>query len=258
MSALLFLTIVSSPEEARAARLLIDSLRTFGGELADSPFWVFAPHLEPARALEDEHTRLLPLAAPDPVLAYPFGTKVAACARAEELSPAGTRSLVCVDTSCLIVRPPVLFDLGADFDAALRPVHVRNVGLPPSEPLDAFWKGIYASVRQQFGFDLARRFIHTQVQLSPGATFAVPMLTYLPFTFSIHLQPRAVKHCMDRPFFARRQCHLQRLGVPVQGRIIQNGQCHPQQLAQILFGCVFWTCPYFTMIRLSCNNAFCK
>ena len=146
MSTLLFLTIVSSAEEARGARLLIDSLRTFGGKLTASPFWIFAPDLEPVRALEDERTCLLPLAAPDLVLAYPFGMKVAACARAEELAPAGTRALVCIDTSCLIAQPPLLFDLDEDFDAALRPVHIRNVGLPASAPLDEFWQGIYNSV----------------------------------------------------------------------------------------------------------------
>jgi len=146
MSSLLFLTIVGSPERARRARLLIDSLRSFGGGLADSPFWVFAPRLELVRTLKDERTRILPLAAPDPVLAYPFGGKVAACARAEELAPVGTRSLISIDTSCLIVRPPLLFDLGSDFDAALRPVHIRNVGLPVAAPLDEFWMGIYTAI----------------------------------------------------------------------------------------------------------------
>jgi hypothetical protein len=80
------------------------------------------------------------------VAAYPFGRKVAACARAEELAPAGTEALVSIDPSCLIVQPPVLFDLGPSFDAAFRPVHIRNVGLPPGEPLDAFWQGIYAAL----------------------------------------------------------------------------------------------------------------
>jgi hypothetical protein len=35
--------------------------------------------------------------------------------------------------------------LDAGLDAAFRPVHIRNVGLPPSEPLDAFWQGIVSA-----------------------------------------------------------------------------------------------------------------
>jgi hypothetical protein len=141
----LFLT-TASVKSMKDVGLMIDSLRTFGGELAEAPFWVFVTDTESVHSLEDERTRLLPLAVPDLVSAYPFGIKVAACARAEELAPAGTRSLVWVDAACLICQPPTLFTLGTDCEAAFRPVHIRNVGLPPSEPLDAFWSGIYAAL----------------------------------------------------------------------------------------------------------------
>jgi hypothetical protein len=141
----IFLTI-ASPQSAPAVRQLIDSLRTFGGELANAPFWVFASDPEPVRALETESTRILPLTVPDPVAGYILGKKVAACARAEELVPAGTRSLVWIDAGCVIVQPPTLLILSQNFDAAFRPVHIRNVGLTPSDPLDAFWSGIYSAL----------------------------------------------------------------------------------------------------------------
>lgn len=141
----IFLTTASAKSLA-TVRLLIDSLRTFGGEQAKAPFWVFATDPEPVRGLENDATRVLPLPVADQAAGYLFGRKVAACARAEQLAPRGTRSLAWVDPACLIVQPPVLFALDADFDAAFRPVHIRNVGLPPAEPLDAFWKGIYAAV----------------------------------------------------------------------------------------------------------------
>ena len=140
----IFLTAASAGR-LTATRLLIDSLRSFGGELAEAPFWIFATSPEAVHSLEDEHTHAFPLVLPEVVSAYPFGDKVAACARAEELAPAGTRSLAWIDPTCLIVQPPVLFQLGAGSEAAFRPVHIRNIGLPPSEPLDAFWKGIYAA-----------------------------------------------------------------------------------------------------------------
>ena len=57
--------------------------------------------------------------------------------------PARIQSLIWLDLECLIVQPPLLYALGNEFDAALRPVHFRNVGLSLTEPLNAFWKGIY-------------------------------------------------------------------------------------------------------------------
>ena len=141
----IFLT-ASAPEELPAIQLLIDSLRSFGGELDETLFWVFTSNPAQVTSFRDERTRILPLIVPNPVSAYPFGYKVAACARAEELAPSGTRSLVWIDPFCLVVQPPILFELGTEIDAAFRPVHIRNIGLPPSEPLDTFWQGICAAL----------------------------------------------------------------------------------------------------------------
>jgi hypothetical protein len=66
-----------------------------------------------------------------------------ACAHAEKQAPAGVQSLIWLDLDCLVIQPPVLYNLGDEYDAALRPVHLRNVGLSPAEPLNGFWQGIY-------------------------------------------------------------------------------------------------------------------
>lgn len=47
---------------------------------------------------------------------------------------------------CLVVSPPVLYGLAGEMDAAIRPVHIRNVGLRKAEPLDTYWKNIYETV----------------------------------------------------------------------------------------------------------------
>lgn len=143
-----FVTKVRTPAGKAAARLLIESIQTFGGEMSGCPIWVFAadPQTEPCRDLASHHVQVLPLSVPSEIARYPFGDKVLACARAEAMAPSGVRSLIWLDLECLVVQPPLLFDLGSEFDTALRPVHVRNVGLPPSEPPDAFWRGIYAMV----------------------------------------------------------------------------------------------------------------
>jgi hypothetical protein len=144
---LLFATLVRSHEDHTDARRLIASLRAFGGGLSGSPFWVFEadPAAAPCLDLEAEQTRILPLETPAAVKPAFFGDKVYARSRAEALAPAGTRTLVWVDPACLILQPPTAFDLDGAADAAVRPVHIQNVGLAPEAPLDPFWAGIYAA-----------------------------------------------------------------------------------------------------------------
>jgi hypothetical protein len=141
-----FVTTARHAQDKRAVRLLLESIRTFGGPLRACPVWVFAvdPEREPCTDLAASPVRVIPLAVPDDVAAYWFGGKVLACARAEELAGKELTSLIWLDPFCIVLQPPVLFDLGTGCDAAVRPVHVRNVGLPPSAPLDAFWRGVYA------------------------------------------------------------------------------------------------------------------
>lgn len=144
----IFITKVRTTDGKAAARLLIESLQTFGGEMSGCPVWVFAsdPQDESCSDLAGGQVQVFPLPVPAAIRQYPFGDKVLACARAEALAPAGVQSLIWLDLECLVVQPPLLFDLGDECEVALRPVHLRNVGLPPSEPLDAFWKGICAEL----------------------------------------------------------------------------------------------------------------
>jgi len=146
-----FLILVRSVEEQWRAGLLIESLRAFGGRLSSYPVWVFLR--DPASAsctrlgIEDEDVHSIPLVIEDEFRHYFFADKVHACAQAEEMAAQeGVRSLVWLSPNSLIVNPPVLFDLAPSFDAALRPVHIKNVGLLAGEPLDDFWKETYETV----------------------------------------------------------------------------------------------------------------
>jgi len=147
-AATLVLTRVTNRHEAEQVCRLIDSLRSFGGPLAGCPVWVFAPSTldKTACILAATGAEIYSLPLPATPGALPFTSKVLACAHAEELAPAGTRTLLWIDPDCLIVQPPLLYQLEAPFAGALRPVHLRNVGLPAGAPLDAFWSGIYAAV----------------------------------------------------------------------------------------------------------------
>ena len=148
MSQTIFLTSVRSARGKANARILIDSLRAFGGALRDCPIWVFEANSQKASCqdLSSDSIQVIPLNVPDIVRDYLFADKVYACAQAEAMATSDVQSLVSVDPTCVFVNPPLLFDLGTAFDAAVRPVHIRNVGLRATDPLDVYWRTIYATV----------------------------------------------------------------------------------------------------------------
>jgi hypothetical protein len=146
-----FVTQVGTSGQRVGARLLIDSIHSFGGSLRHCPIWLFetAPQQVDCGDLEGADVQVIPLAVPDTVGHYWYAAKVCACARAEEMAAPSVRSLVWLSPGCFVVNPPLLFDLAPAFDAAVRPVHVTNVGLGASEPVDGFWKRIYEAVEVQ-------------------------------------------------------------------------------------------------------------
>jgi hypothetical protein len=140
----IFLTLVRSPQEKFCARVLIESIRAFGGAIRDCPVWIFETY--PCDDLAEANTQIFPLCVPANVRDYLFADKVFACAQAEAMTSSRIQSLICVDPVFLFVNPPALFDLGNEFDAAVRPAHIRNIGLRANDPLDEFWRTIYAAV----------------------------------------------------------------------------------------------------------------
>ncbi len=149
-----FVMMVRSEQGEQLARVVIDGLRTFGGPLRDCAVWVFALDTDRvSRALPGMGgVRRLPLALPEGCPPYPFVEKVYACAMAEAMTGPEIRSLVWLSLDCLIVNPPLLFDLSpapdvAEADVAFRPVHHRNIGSLANGPLDEFWQGVYRPLR---------------------------------------------------------------------------------------------------------------
>lgn len=151
MEKTIFFTLVRSVGERQAAHLLIDSLREFGGALSRSPFWVFEadPEGAPCGELLQAGAQVIELQVPSSLENYLFAAKVSACAQAEKLAADEVNSLIWLNAGCLVVQPPLDFELGEAFDLAVRPVHIRNIGQPVDEPVDAFWQRVYTEVALQ-------------------------------------------------------------------------------------------------------------
>ena len=143
-----FFTQVSGSEQVPKAQLLIDSIRTFGGSMSQCPIRVFEADVEgaPCSNLTGDNVEIESLTVPKSVVGYPLASKVYACCQAEKLSGPEVKNLVWMATDCLVVQPPSLFELGDDFDLAVRPVHHQNIGLSANEPLNSYWRRIYREV----------------------------------------------------------------------------------------------------------------
>jgi hypothetical protein len=112
------------------------------------PFWVFAsnPEKVPCDVLEGENVRIIPLDVPETLRRNFFGIKVFACAQAEKMASSDTHSLLWIASGCLIIQPPTLFELDQETIAAVRPVHIQNIGILEADPLDGFWRKVYETV----------------------------------------------------------------------------------------------------------------
>lgn len=144
---IVYLSLIKSTDDNARSPILADSIRSFAGQMGNAGIWLFTPRPQDApRDLERLNAEVFEIKEHDPVPRYLFGAQVYACARAEEMAQGRFDSLVWIDTSCLVVKPPVLYDVGDEADAAFRPVHIRNVGSLASQEPDGYWKGIFARV----------------------------------------------------------------------------------------------------------------
>jgi hypothetical protein len=147
-NSVIYMTWVYSSDTKAKVRILIDSIRSFAGPLSDCPIWVFEaePQKAPCYDLSGKNVEVLPLNLPVTLKPYLFTRKVFACYQAESRVDNDVHSLVYLDPGCLIVRPPLFFNLDQRYDAAIRPVHIRNVGSRAGDPLDAYWSKIYTTL----------------------------------------------------------------------------------------------------------------
>ena len=107
-----FVTMVRTASERACAGLLIESIRSFGGALSRCEIWLFEANPQTAPAEPGERRRPCSAAAcTRRRRALYFADKVYACAHAEELATGQFQSLIWIDPACLIIQPPLLFDL---------------------------------------------------------------------------------------------------------------------------------------------------
>ena len=149
MSNLIFAFMQAYGGDERESLLLARSLRTFGGEMANSPLWLMMPqNLEQVgestlQALDGLGVQVHRFEVPEDALKFPFGGKVYAAAAAESLASDQADILAWMDSDTIFAKEPVEFLMGENIHLGYRPVMLKNISSLFDEPVNVFWSFIY-------------------------------------------------------------------------------------------------------------------
>lgn len=161
MQTISFAWMPTSSNSGVDSLLLLRSLRTFGGELADSPAYLYlADHTETLssailQSAEKMGARVMRFSVPPEMRAFPFASKVRAAAEAESNLAGKTGLLAWLDADTLVLNPPVALQFPPGKKLGCCPVHHRLIGSRAGQALDDFWRLIYDVCRVVTGRDFA-------------------------------------------------------------------------------------------------------
>jgi hypothetical protein len=142
---LAFVACIEAGALERQALLLFESIRAFGGALAECPIYALAPRAGlGVRGEARDRLDALGVVYIDEVLntecfEYGSANRVAAAAHIE--STTAHELLVVLDSDTLVLREPTAFLLPRDVDVAARPVDRKDICTSgPEDPHDAYWR----------------------------------------------------------------------------------------------------------------------
>ena len=164
---IVFVILVSNPTQEKQASILVNSIREFGGEYANSEIYVLIGDTvnAPCKYLVSDGINLIPLEKDESLPNYPFVDKMQALAQAEELLDGKTETMVWMDADALVLKEPTEFILSGNKKMAIRPVNLKNnVGLLSPDPLDAYWEKIYQKTNLKLeDVPIVKTYVDTQL-----------------------------------------------------------------------------------------------
>ena len=146
---LAFVSLVTQRQSIGNISILENSLRTFGGELRECPFWVMVPEImnEFSSSEIDQFKKpkvnVLTYDINPDLIEFPFSFKVFAAAKAEEILMNSAELLVWFDDDCIILQEPDEFLLPSTKIFGFRPVHHKLIGTNWGQKIDNFWEYLF-------------------------------------------------------------------------------------------------------------------
>jgi hypothetical protein len=151
---MLIATVVyPSPASETNARLLIESIRAFGGSLSDIRIWCLAPRIKNKvssgfRNLCDAAFCQLELfEAPSEALRFPLAADVAGAAHAEKKARDTCDFLVWLGANTIVLQEPRHLLIPDHTCIGYCPVHHTNIGSVFDSALDPFWSEVYRTCK---------------------------------------------------------------------------------------------------------------
>lgn len=152
MIPVVFTSYAGVPAQLQNVRHLAESIRTFGGKYSEAPIWVYCPQL-----VIDSETVLIEKLAPFSVKVKPviipseanwfyLSGMVFSAAAAEADASGVAEILVFMGSDTLVLWEPGEFMLAKGKSLGYRPVMHKNISPLYSEPLDEYWKRVYADM----------------------------------------------------------------------------------------------------------------
>jgi len=149
-----FAAVAEERAQLHSIRILIESLREFGGIHRDAAFRIYVPPslLEAegtGEAWKELGAELRPFVVPPGADWYPLASWPYAAARAEEEAEGKAEILGWLGPDTVILAEPREMILPPGKALGYRPVFHRNINPLFSEPLDEFWQSAYAVMKVQ-------------------------------------------------------------------------------------------------------------
>jgi hypothetical protein len=143
-----FASLAASPTSFRKIRVLLDSLKDFGGKLFRAPLVVLYPasldvSVENARLLELPDVHMIPFRTSSEEMDFPLAIVAIGAAAAEKAVAGKAENLVWLLEDTLVLKSPSALVLPAWTQHAYRPVHHTKIGSLWKAPPDGFWTAIY-------------------------------------------------------------------------------------------------------------------
>jgi len=154
MEQVVFASLAASPISFRKIRVLLDSLKDFGGEFFRAPLVVLHPDslditVENARPLKLPDVHMMPFRISSEEMDFPLAVVAIGAASAEKAVAGKAENLVWLLEDTLVLRSPSAFVLPASTQYAYRPVHHTKIGSLWKAPPDGFWTAIYRHCKVQ-------------------------------------------------------------------------------------------------------------
>jgi hypothetical protein len=215
MEQIVFGSLAASPASFRKIRMLLDSLKAFGGELSGSPVVVLYPDsldfaVENANLLKSPDVQMTPFPISREEMDFPLAVVAIGAAAAENAVAGKAENLVWLLEDTLVLRSPSALVLPAWAQYAYRPVHHTNIGSVWKAPPDDFWSAIYRHCKVEpnhlFPMDTCVRDNTIRPYFNAGCQVTRPQNGL--FSRWCESFRRLYRHPDFKPFFANPLCKI--------------------------------------------------